>query len=86
MPSEDSKRPPSACKAAVLPTKPGPPWLRNDYEKKLCYPLTHKNPSTGKAIMLPTQAPELEKPTNMPRSFVGAQLDHILAAAGQKTP
>jgi hypothetical protein len=50
------------------------------------YPLTHKKPSTGKAIMLPTQAPELEKPTNMPLSLKGAQLDQILLEAGQNKP
>jgi hypothetical protein len=38
VPSEDSNRPPSACKAAVLPTKPEPLCQDQMLEKKIISP------------------------------------------------
>jgi hypothetical protein len=37
-------------------------------------------------MMLPIQAPELEKPNRELRSDMGAQLIHIELTAGQNTP
>lgn len=49
-------------------------------------PFTHRYPAKGRAIILPTQAPDVELPSIFVLSLAGAQLTNMDAIAGQNAP